>query len=181
MFPAPMRIHLHRGAALPARSDLIAAPLLKPEHICLVIIKSWGGGTTTMRPAPRRRHAGIASTRTAADGAIEAAPAPAPREGGGCTPSISSAPLCSPQKARVVGGEVRYGDPIPGGGSPMRGAGVGMVWGCVLVLKLISGCLQGANAHSQPSIPHPHVPLSVPHPPPVPAVPSPDPRHSRRT
>lgn len=41
--PAPSRIYLHRGAVLPVRSDLIASPLLKPKHICLVIIKSWGG------------------------------------------------------------------------------------------------------------------------------------------
>ena len=41
--PAPTRIYLHRGAVLPVRSDLIASPLLKPKHICLVIIKSWGG------------------------------------------------------------------------------------------------------------------------------------------
>lgn len=41
--PAPTCIYLHRGAVLPVRSDLIAPPLLKPEHICLVIIKSWGG------------------------------------------------------------------------------------------------------------------------------------------
>lgn len=97
--PAPTRIYLHRGAVLPARSDLIASPLLKPKHICLVIIKSWGGD-----PARRRRRAAIASASVSADGAIEAASAWArlgyPRREGDepRTPSIPAdlpAPLCS--------------------------------------------------------------------------------------
>lgn len=51
-----MHIHLHRGAVLPARSDLIASSLLKPEHICLVIIKSWGGGRTEAQTCRHCEH-----------------------------------------------------------------------------------------------------------------------------
>lgn len=39
-YPAPTCLYLHRGAVLPVRIDLITSPLLKPKHICLVIIKS---------------------------------------------------------------------------------------------------------------------------------------------
>lgn len=47
--PAPTHIYLHRRAVLPVRSDLIAFPLLKLKHICLVIIKSWGGHPPPLR------------------------------------------------------------------------------------------------------------------------------------
>lgn len=126
--PAPTHIYLHRRAVLPVRSDLIAFPLLKLKHICLVIIKSWGGHP----PAQRHRRAAIASTSVSADGVIEAASAWAqfeyPRQEGDrpCTPSIPAvlvAPLCSPHlQIASLGWWTRPGNPRLGGGSPMHQA-----------------------------------------------------------
>lgn len=57
-YPAPTCLYLHRGAVLPVRIDLITSPLLKPKHICLVIIKSCpppaplGGADVLLLQAP---------------------------------------------------------------------------------------------------------------------------------
>lgn len=97
--PAPTCIYLHRGAVLPVRSDLIASPLLKPEHICLVIIKSWGGDPRSEAQTCRCcEHQCVCRWSDRATSAWARLRYPGWEGDRPCTPSIPAvlpAPLCS--------------------------------------------------------------------------------------
>lgn len=115
--PSP-HTHLSAGRSRPASmGDLIAAPLLKPKHICLVIIKSWGG-TPRSEAQTCRYCEHQCLCRWSDRGCICLGTAWVPRPGGGWTPHPEH-PCRPASSSRPIPGYPGQGDkawgPQPGG------------------------------------------------------------------